>query len=65
VYGEHDPLYKGQIQAYENALQQAPGFRGMHAIAAAGHWAQFEQADAFNQLLLALLDTHQGAIRGG
>jgi pimeloyl-ACP methyl ester carboxylesterase len=61
VYGEHDPFYQGQIQAFENALQQAPGFRGMHAIAAAGHWAQFEQADAFNQRLLDLLETeHRG-----
>jgi pimeloyl-ACP methyl ester carboxylesterase len=33
----------------------------MHAIAAAGHWAQFEQADAFNQRLLDLLETeHRG-----
>jgi pimeloyl-ACP methyl ester carboxylesterase len=31
----------------------------MHAIAAAGHWAQFEQADAFNQRLLALLETER------
>jgi len=57
VYGEHDPFYQGQIQAFENALQQAPAYRGMHAIAAAGHWAQFEQADAFNQRLLDLLET--------
>jgi pimeloyl-ACP methyl ester carboxylesterase len=61
VYGEHDPFYQGQIQAFENALQQAPAYRGMHAIAAAGHWAQFEQADAFNQRLLDLLETeHRG-----
>ena len=61
VYGEHDPFYQGQTQAFENALQQAPAYRGMHAIAAAGHWAQFEQADAFNQRLLALLETeHEG-----
>jgi pimeloyl-ACP methyl ester carboxylesterase len=61
MYGEHDPFYKGQTQAFENALQQAPGFRGMHAISAAGHWAQFEQADAFNQRLLDLLETeHKG-----
>jgi pimeloyl-ACP methyl ester carboxylesterase len=60
MYGEHDPFYKGQTQAFENALQQAPGFRGMHAIAAAGHWAQFEQADAFNRRLRALLETERG-----
>jgi pimeloyl-ACP methyl ester carboxylesterase len=65
VYGEHDPFYKGQTQAFENVLQQAPGFRGMHAIAAAGHWVQFEQADAFNQRLLALLETPHGPVQGG
>jgi pimeloyl-ACP methyl ester carboxylesterase len=32
----------------------------MHAISAAGHWAQFEHADAFNQRLLALLETERG-----
>ena len=65
VYGEHDPFYKGQTQAFENVLQQAPGFRGMHAIAAAGHWVQFEQADAFNRRLLALLETPHGPVQGG
>jgi len=65
VYGEHDPFYKGQTHAFENVLQQAPGFRGMHAIAAAGHWVQFEQADAFNQRLLALLETPHGPVQGG
>jgi len=65
VYGEHDPFYKGQTHAFENVLQQAPGFRGMHAIAAAGHWVQFEQADAFNQRLLALLETSHGPVQSG
>ena len=55
LYGEHDPFYKGQVPAYAAALQQAPGFRGMQAIADAGHWAQFEQPAAFNQALLTLL----------
>ena len=55
LYGEHDPFYKGQAPAYAAVMQQAPGFRGMHAIAGAGHWAQFEQPDAFNQALLGVL----------
>ncbi|MEY3461007.1 MAG: hypothetical protein RLZZ03_660 [Pseudomonadota bacterium] len=55
LYGEHDPFYKGQVPAFEAVLQQAPDFRGMHAIAGAGHWAQFEQPDAFNQALLSIL----------
>ena len=55
LYGEHDPFYKGQVPAFEAVLQQAPGFRGIQAIADAGHWAQFEQPAAFNQALLAIL----------
>jgi pimeloyl-ACP methyl ester carboxylesterase len=55
LYGEHDPFYKGQAAAYAAILQQAPGFCGMHAIADAGHWAQFEQPEAFNQALLKIL----------
>jgi 2-hydroxy-6-oxonona-2,4-dienedioate hydrolase len=55
LHGDQDPLYKGQTAAYEAALQQAPDFRGLQAIAAAGHWAQFEQPAAFNQALLAIL----------
>ena len=55
LYGEHDPFYKGQVPAYEAVLQLAPEFRGMHAIAGAGHWAQFEQPAVFNQALLAIL----------
>lgn len=55
LYGEHDPFYKGQVPAYEAVLQLVPEFRGMHAIAGAGHWAQFEQPAVFNQALLAIL----------
>jgi pimeloyl-ACP methyl ester carboxylesterase len=55
LYGEHDPFYKGQVSAYEAVLQQAPAFRGIHAIAGAGHWAQFERPAAFNQALLEIL----------
>ena len=55
LYGEHDPFYKGQVPAYEAVLQLAPEFRGMHAIAGAGHWAQFEQPAVFNKALLAIL----------
>ena len=55
LYGEHDPFYMGQVPAFEAVLLQAPGFHGMHAIAGAGHWAQFEQPAAFNQALLAIL----------
>jgi 2-hydroxy-6-oxonona-2,4-dienedioate hydrolase len=56
IYGREDALYRQRQDALAAALQAAPDFRGLHWIEGAGHWAQFEQATAFNTLLLALLD---------
>ncbi len=55
LYGEHDPFYLGQASLYEAALQAAPKFRALRAIQASGHWAQFEQAEAFNAEVLGIL----------
>jgi len=55
LYGDQDPFYLGQVGLYEAALPAAPQFRGLRAINASGHWAQFEQADAFNAEVLTLL----------
>jgi len=38
------------------ALQQAGNFRALMLIEGAGHWVQFERADAFNAALRATLD---------
>jgi 2-hydroxy-6-oxonona-2,4-dienedioate hydrolase len=56
IYGREDALYRQRQEALAPALQAAPDFRGMHWIEGAGHWVQFEQAEAFDALLLALLD---------
>jgi 2-hydroxy-6-oxonona-2,4-dienedioate hydrolase len=56
VYGREDALYRERQEALAPALQAAPDFRGMHWIEGAGHWVQFEQHQAFDALLLALLD---------
>lgn len=56
IYGREDALYRQRQDALAPALQAAADFRGMHWIEGAGHWVQFEQADAFNRVLLALLD---------
>jgi pimeloyl-ACP methyl ester carboxylesterase len=52
IYGAHDALYKRWIDhlaaAYAGA---APDFRGLALIPGAGHWVQFEAADAFNAAL--------------
>jgi 2-hydroxy-6-oxonona-2,4-dienedioate hydrolase len=56
IYGREDALYRQRQDALAPALQAAPDFRGMHWVEGAGHWVQFEQAQAFDHLLLALLD---------
>ncbi|MEP6588228.1 MAG: alpha/beta fold hydrolase [Polaromonas sp.] len=56
IYGAEDALYRGRMQALEPALRQAPGFRALTLIDGAGHWVQFERADAFDKALLATLN---------
>ncbi|MDB5929104.1 MAG: alpha/beta hydrolase fold protein [Polaromonas sp.] len=56
IYGAEDALYRGRMAALAPALRQAPGFQALTLIEAAGHWVQFEQAEAFNTALLAALD---------
>ena len=56
IYGREDALYRGRIAALEPALRLAPRFRNLALIEAAGHWVQFERADAFNEALLTVLE---------
>lgn len=56
IYGAEDALYRGRMPLLAPALRQAPGFSSLCMIEAAGHWVQFEQAQAFNEALLGLLD---------
>lgn len=56
IYGSEDALYRGKLEALAAAVRQARDFRTLTLIDAAGHWVQFERADAFNQALLAALD---------
>lgn len=55
IYGRHDALYEGKLDALEEALAVAPDFRGLHLVNGAGHWVQFEQADRFDAALLRAL----------
>lgn len=55
IYGREDVLFRGQLAALETALQTASDFKGLTCIDEAGHWVQFERADAFNAALLAVL----------
>jgi 2-hydroxy-6-oxonona-2,4-dienedioate hydrolase len=56
IYGSEDALYRGRMHALEPVLRQAPDFRSLALIESAGHWVQFERAEAFNEVLLAALN---------
>lgn len=51
IYGDEDALYSGRMGALELALRQMPTFHNFTLIESAGHWVQFEQADAFDEAL--------------
>lgn len=56
IYGAHDVLYLRYLPELEAALAaSAPDFRGLALIEGAGHWVQFEAAEAFNSALLQAL----------
>lgn len=56
IYGAHDALYKGCMDALAAAFERAASdFRGLSLIPDAGHWVQFEAAQAFNATLAAVL----------
>jgi len=58
IYGRHDALYLGRQARLEQALVTAtPHFHGLHWVADAGHWVQYEQPERFDALLLACLQT--------
>ncbi|MDO5691095.1 MAG: alpha/beta hydrolase [Pseudomonadota bacterium] len=57
IYGAHDAVYHPHIHQLEGAYAAAaPEFRGMQLIDGAGHWVQFEAAEAFDAALLRALD---------
>ena len=56
IYGHQDALYQGSFDALAALLHGLPCFRQLRLIDQAGHWVQYECADAFNAALLPLLD---------
>ena len=50
VWGEHDALYKGKLEALKDRLTGCD-LQSFHIVPNAGHWVQYEQPDAFNQIL--------------
>ena len=55
IYGREDALYLGRLAELAAALQAAPTFQSLQLVDAAGHWVQYEQAEAFNAALQTAL----------
>jgi 2-hydroxy-6-oxonona-2,4-dienedioate hydrolase len=51
IWGALDVLYRGVQDRIAPALSVAPGFRGLTLVPEAGHWVQFERAEAFDRAL--------------
>lgn len=57
IYGTHDVLYGAHLPALAGVFAAvAPQFAGLQLIDGAGHWVQFEAAEAFNATLLHALN---------
>jgi len=55
IWGEQDVLYRGVQDRIAPALSVAPGFRTLTLVPEAGHWVQYERAEAFDRALAAAL----------
>ena len=55
VWGELDALYKGHMHDIEARLENC-NLQNFKVIPSAGHWVQYEQADAFNDHVLKILN---------
>jgi 2-hydroxy-6-oxonona-2,4-dienedioate hydrolase len=56
IYGSEDALYLGNMEQLAQTLRRIPNFKSFRTIEDAGHWVQFERADAFNETLITLLN---------
>ena len=57
IWGARDVLFRHRLPMIGQALALAPGFESLALLPQAGHWAQFEAADAFNAALAQALST--------
>ena len=55
LWGAQDVLYAHRLPLVEQALSRAPGFVSLELLPQAGHWVQFEAAEAFNAALARAL----------
>lgn len=63
IYGAEDVLYRGRMAELAAALKKAPDFRGLKLLENVGHWAQYEQPEAFNTALLSALSAGRAGPR--
>jgi pimeloyl-ACP methyl ester carboxylesterase len=55
IYGEHDALYRQTMDDLATRFEALPRFGRFVRIEDAGHWVQYERAEAFNAALAELL----------
>lgn len=56
IYGEHDALYRGRLPELQSAMQtRSLYWGGWCTVPNAGHWVQYEAAEAFRVALLGVL----------
>jgi 2-hydroxy-6-oxonona-2,4-dienedioate hydrolase len=56
IFGEHDALYRERLSELQAAMpRMAQRWGQWHTVAGAGHWVQFEAAQAFDRALQQVL----------
>lgn len=55
IYGQEDALYRGMQEQLKPLLARAPKFGELVMVPGAGHWVQYEAAEATDAALLRLL----------
>ena len=56
IFGEHDALYRERLSELQEAMpRMAQSWGQWQTVAGAGHWVQFEAAQAFDQALQRVL----------
>ena len=60
LWGAQDVLYRHRLPLIRQVLSSAPGFQSLELLPDAGHWVQFEAADAFNAALARALSAPAG-----
>jgi pimeloyl-ACP methyl ester carboxylesterase len=54
IWGENDALYQGSLHKIKALLCNCD-LKEFHVVPQAGHWVQYEKAQAFNEMLLNCL----------